>query len=222
MKNTNDNYSIITVEEMKVKVLNNAFIIDTRGENEFVNGFIPGAIFLGLNDKFEEWLLNIVPNSEPLAIVCNEGEEKNVVERILQLGYKNIDGFLEGGFDAWRNSQQPIDLIIEIEPDELAMDLPFDEKLVLIDVRKEVEFADGHVKEAVNIPLLNMVDPANISSIEESDNVYLQSNHGYRSVVAASLLKRQGIHNIRNVAGGLSEVRKQQGIEIAKDAAALN
>ena len=139
-----------------------------------------------------------------------------------RVGFSNIKGYLEGGFESWKKAGEKTDLIIEVEPDELAMDLPFDENLVVIDVRKEVEFADGHVKGAVNIPLGNMVDPGSMADIEDTDNLYLHCGSGFRSVVAASLLKRQGIHNLRNVVGGWSKIKEESGIKTEKDAAALN
>ena len=74
-------------------------------------------------------------------------------------------------------------MIIDIEPDELAMDIPFDDKLVVIDVRREPEFADGHVQGAINIPLEEMTDPASMANIEDDHNVYVHCASGYRSVI---------------------------------------
>ena len=110
-----------------------------------------------------------------------------------------MTGYLSGGFQAWKEAGEPIDMIIDVEPDELAMDLPFDDRLLVIDVRRETEFADGHIRNAVNIPLEEMTDPVNLANIEDEHNVYLHCAGGYRSVIAASLLKRQGLHNLRNV-----------------------
>ena len=113
-------------------------------------------------------------------------------------------------------------MLIDIEADELAMDIPFDDNLIVIDVRREAEFADGHVAGAMNIPLSDMSDPASMANIEEHHNLYVHCAGGYRSVIAASLLKRQGIHNLRNIVGGWTEIRKQTKIEIAKDKSVLN
>jgi hydroxyacylglutathione hydrolase len=113
-------------------------------------------------------------------------------------------------------------LIIDVEADELAMDIPFDENLVVLDVRKPAEFADGHVKEARNIPLDELTDPAAMAEIEEEQNVYVHCAGGYRSVIAASLLKRQGIHNLRNVVGGWARIKEQKNIETVKEKSVLN
>jgi hydroxyacylglutathione hydrolase len=115
-----------------------------------------------------------------------------------------------------------VDMIIEVEADELAMDLPFDDQLVVLDVRQPTEFADGHVKEAVNIPLSEMTDPARMANLEEEHNIYMHCAGGYRSVIAASLLKRQGIHNLRNVAGGWAKIKEQEKIGVVKENSVLN
>jgi hydroxyacylglutathione hydrolase len=113
-------------------------------------------------------------------------------------------------------------MIIDVEADELAMDIPFDDRLVVLDVRREVEFADGHVRGAVNIPLSDLADPANMANLEEDQNIYLHCGGGYRSIIAASLLKRQGIHNLRNVAGGWSKIKDEPRIEIDREKSVLN
>ena len=117
---------------------------------------------------------------------------------------------------------EEIDMIIDIEADELAMDIPFDNNLVVLDVRKPAEFAEGHVKDALNIPLHELIDPVNIASLEEDQNVYVHCQGGYRSVIATSLLKRQGIHNIRNVLGGWNSIKEQKKIETQKEKSVLN
>jgi rhodanese-related sulfurtransferase len=133
-----------------------------------------------------------------------------------------VAGYLQGGFEAWVAAGEPIDLIIDVEADELAMDIPFDENLVVLDVRKPAEFADGHVKDARNIPLDELIDPAAMAQIEDEQNVYVHCAGGYRSVIAVSLLKRQGIHNLRNVVGGWARIKEQENIETVKENSVLN
>lgn len=113
-------------------------------------------------------------------------------------------------------------MIINIEADELAMDIPHDDHLVVVDVRRETEFADGHVKGAKNIPLNEMTDVATIADFEDNQNLYIHCAGGYRSVIASSLIKRQGVHNLRNVTGGWAKIKDEKGITIEKDASVLN
>jgi len=104
----------------------------------------------------------------------------------------------------------------------LAMDIPFDENLVVLDVRKPTEFADGHVKDAVNIPLNDLIDPLNMATLEEEQNIYVHCQGGYRSMIASSLLKRQGFHNLRNVLGGWNKIKEQGKIKTEKEKSVLN
>jgi hydroxyacylglutathione hydrolase len=212
----------LSVGEFKEKMQADTVVVDTRNALVFSNGFVPGSIFIGLEGKFAEWAGSLLPFDKPLMLVTEEEQEKETITRLARVGLSDIQGYLKGGFDAWQNAGEKIDLVIEVEADELAMDLPFDDNLVVVDVRKEVEFADGHVKEAVNIPLGNMVDPASMAEIEDTDNLYLHCGSGYRSTIATSLLKRQGIHNVRNVMGGWDKIKAQPGIKIEKDASVLN
>lgn len=212
----------LSVEEFKNKIDGDAVILDTRKSSEFTAGFIPGSIFIGLEGKFADWAGTILPFDKPLILVTENGKEKETVTSLSEAGFSEIAGYLQGGFVSWKQVGEKTDLIIDVETDELAMDIPFDERLIVVDVRKEVEFADGHVKDAVNIPLANMADPASMANIEDTDNLYLHSGFGYRSTIAASLLKRQGIHNLRNILGGWEKIKNEPGIDTEKDPSVLN
>ena len=122
----------------------------------------------------------------------------DLVERRVRLIDRDDEGADQAG--------EPVDLIIDVEPDELIMDIPFDDHLVVMDVRKETEFADGHIKDAVNIPLNTLTDPASMANIEETDNVYVHCAGGYRSMIAASILKARGWNNIIDIDGGMKAI----------------
>jgi rhodanese-related sulfurtransferase len=113
-------------------------------------------------------------------------------------------------------------MIIDVEADELAMDIPHDPNLVVVDVRRETEFADGHIVNAQNLPLNEMNDVLNLSHFEDTQNLYIHCAGGYRSVIAASLLKREGTHNLRNVLGGWGKIKEQTNIKTQKEASVLN
>lgn len=213
------------LDPAQVKTLSketDAIILDTRPGGVFMEGFVPGSIFIGLEGRFAEWAGSLLPFHQPLIIVAEAGKEEESVLRLARVGFDQFLGYLKGGFEAWRDAGNTVDMVINIEADEFAMDIPFDENMVVMDVRKEMEYADGHVKDAVNVPLDTMMDLATLAQVEENDNVYLHCASGYRSVIAASLMKRQGIHNIRNIAGGYKAIKEQEKIEIVKDSSVLN
>ena len=197
-------------------------LLDTRPANVFVEGYIPGSIGIGLDGRFAEWAGSLLPFDKTFVLVTAPGDEKESVVRLARVGFDKMNGFLQGGFETWRNAGQPIDMIIDVEADELAMDIPFDPNLVVVDVRRETEYADGHIKGALNIPLNDLVDPASMVNFEEQHNLYLHCGGGYRSIIAASLMKRQGIHNLRNVTGGWAKIKEQKGIQIEKENSVLN
>jgi len=181
-------------------------ILDTRNATLFTQGFIPGAISIGLEGRFAEFAGSILPFDKAILLVCEPGTEKESIVRLARVGFENMIGHLAGGFDAWAKAGEPIDLIIDVEADELAMDLPFDPNMVIVDVRKTAEFDKGHIKEALTIPLDELTDPASMANFDDNQNIYIHCAGGYRSVIASSLIKRQGIHNIRNVIGGFKAI----------------
>jgi len=212
-----------SVDEFKKQITeNNPIILDTRNETLFSQGFVPGSVSIGLNGRFAEWAGSLLPFDQQIILVTDIGKEKETLVRLARVGFDKIIGYLNGGFEAWRKSGNDIDLIIDVDADELAMDLPFDKNLIVIDVRRETEFADGHILGAINIPLSEMNDPASMANLEETQNLYLHCGGGYRSVIAASLLKRQGIHNLHNVCGGWNKIKEQKAIQIVKENSVLN
>ena len=212
----------LSVKDFKNKVANDAIILDTRNSQEFTNGFIPDSIFIGLDGRFAEWAGTLLSFKKPIVLVTEKGKEEETLVRLARVGFENVEGYLKGGFNAWKKAGENIDIIINVEADELAMDIPFDDNLTVLDVRRFNEFVDGHVKEAINIPLAEMTDIAQIAQLEENQNIYIHCRSGYRSVIAASLLKQQGYHNLRNVLGGWNKIKEQKNIKTEKEPNVLN
>jgi len=200
----------------------NTILLDTRHADIFVQGFVPGSIFIGLEGRFAEWAGSLLPFDKDILLVVTGGLERETIVRLARVGFERFAGYLSGSFEAWQQSGETVDLIIDVEPDELAMDLPFDDRIVVVDVRKEPEFAEGHVKEAVNIPLDTLTDPGSMANIEDTHNLYVHCAGGYRSVIACSMMKQQGIHNLRNIVGGWGAIQQQSSIPTEKTVEALN
>jgi rhodanese-related sulfurtransferase len=212
----------LNVSEFKALVNDNTVVLDTRAETEFVKGFVPASINIGLNGRFAEWAGSLLPFDKSILLVTETGKEKETIIRLARVGFEKIDGHLQGGFEAWKKAGEKIDMIVEVEADELLMDMQFDKNLVVLDVRKENEFAEGHLPDAVNLPLNEMTDPGTMANIEDGHNLYVHCAGGYRSVIACSLLKREGIHNLRNISGGWNAIKAQEKVEIIKEKSVLN
>jgi glyoxylase-like metal-dependent hydrolase (beta-lactamase superfamily II)/rhodanese-related sulfurtransferase len=212
----------LTVEDVKQWAAADMLVLDTRPATQFTEGFIPGSIFIGLEGRFAEWAGALLPFDKPVILVTEPGKEEETVVRLARVGFDKMKGYLNGGFTAWQTAGEKVDMIVNIEADELAMDLPHDPNLTVVDVRRQTEYADGHVKDAQNIPLDEMTDVANIAGFEDNQNLYVHCAGGYRSVIAASLMKRQGIHNLRNILGGWGKIKEEKKIKTEKDTSVLN
>jgi len=212
----------LTIKEFKNKINTDVIILDTRPADTFIKGFVPDSIFIGLEGRFAEWAGSLLPFNKPFLLITEKGKEEETIIRLARVGFSKMEGYLKGGFEAWKKAGETIDLIIDVEADELAMDIPYDNNLLVIDVRRETEFAEGHIKNAINLPLDEMTDIVKLAVFENNHNLYVHCNGGYRSVIAASLMKRQGIHNLRNITGGWQKIQEVPTIKVVKDASVLN
>ena len=211
----------LSINNFKDFVSKDCILLDTREAGEFTNGFIPGSIYIELGHKFEEWSKKLLDPQKSILVIAPEGKEEEACKKLANEGFK-VEGFLEGGYQAWKNAGEKIDLIIDVEADELAMDIPFDPNLTVLDVRSYSEFAEGHLENAISLPVDEMTDIAQIAGFEENQNIYIYSGSGYKSVIASSLLKKQGYHNLRNVTGGWAEIEKQKNVVVQKEVSKLN
>lgn len=210
-------------EFKKAAAQENIIILDTRPSAEFPLGFVPNSISIGLDGRFAEWAGSLLSFQHPLLLVTTPGKERETIVRLARVGFDKMTGYLNGGFEAWKNAGEPIDMIVNVDADELAMDIPFDDNLVVVDVRKETEFANGHLKDAVNLPLDSLKDPGSMADLDDAQNIYVHCLGGYRSVIAASLIKKEGFHNIRNVTGGWNAIKElEDKFTIVKEPAVLN
>jgi hydroxyacylglutathione hydrolase len=212
----------LSIEEFKTLAKEDVIILDTRHATIFTQGFVLGSIFIGLEHRYAEWAGSLLSFNKKIILVTDAGKEEESVVRLARVGFDKMAGCLQGGFEAWKNAGEKVDMIIDVEPDELLMDLPHDPNITVLDVRKETEFADGHLKDAANLPLLDMTDLTLLAQFEEDENIYVHCAGGYRSVIASSILKKEGIHNLRNVLGGWSKIKEEEGVEVVKEVSVLN
>jgi glyoxylase-like metal-dependent hydrolase (beta-lactamase superfamily II)/rhodanese-related sulfurtransferase len=204
----------LSIAGFKEAVAAGAWIVDTRPSTTFTEGFVPDSISIGLDGRYAEWAGTLIPNHQMVVLVTEEGKEEESVVRLSRVGLDNAVGYLQGGYAAWQAAGERTDMIVDIEADEFAMDIPFDKRMEVIDVRKPGEFESGHVRGASNLPLSDMMDPLHIAMVDAEDNLYIHCAGGYRSVIACSLLKRQGFHNLRNVLGGWAKIKDEKGVPV--------
>ena len=200
----------------------NIIVLDSRQADEFADGHVPGALFIPFNEHFDQWLTTLIPAGRKILLVCAEEMAAPMAERIARCGRPAPLGWLSGGMAAWLADQQEFHLVIRVEADELAMDLPYDELLLVVDVRTEAEFAEGHVRDAMNIPMHSLSDTWTLALIEEEQHVYICGPSDEKSIMAASVILHQGYSILRTVDGGWEAIRSQKGIPIEKETDKLN
>jgi len=180
-----------------------AVILDVRHQSEFVKGFIPRSIFVGLAGGFAPWVgALLVDVKQPLLLVVEDGLEEEAVIRLSRVGFDNVIGILKGGFKSWTDSGKEIDKINTIEANKLEVLGSPD----VFDVRKTTEFDAGHVESAKSAPLDNLNNYLN--EFPNNGDFYIHCAGGYRSVIANSILKKHGIHNGIDVLGGYKSIAK--------------
>jgi len=183
-----------------------ALVLDVRHQLEFVNGFIPRSIFIGLKGGFAPWVGALIADvKQPLLLVVDKGMEEEAITRLSRVGFDNVLGYLEGGFEAWKASGREVDSLVSISAEEFSARLKTSE-IPVFDVRKEGEFLSAHVDNA-NLTSLDSLNN-HLGEFPKEGDFYLHCAGGYRSVIAASILKSRGIHNLIDVAGGMAAIRK--------------
>ena len=200
--------SLLALSLDKFKLLmhnDNTIILDVRDQNSFKKGFIPGSIFIGLNGSFAPWVGSVLKNIETkILLISEKDKEEEAILRLSRVGFDNCIGYLDGGFQSWKNSSNLIDTIDSVSANEL-------EKIIssisLIDVRKKGERNNGYLSESISMPLDDFKD--DIKEIDKKKKHFIHCAGGYRSMIAASLLKRNGFMSIVDVSGGFAAIRKE-------------
>lgn len=181
-----------------------ALVLDTRAAGEFAQGFIPRSINIGLDGDFAPWVgAMIVDVKQPLLLVTEPGKEEDAITRLSRVGFDHVLGYLQGGFEVWRASGKEVDHVERISAEQLAERFPLKESIV-IDVRKENEYAAEHVEDAYSRPLAYINEW--IQKLPKEQHFYLHCAGGYRSMIAASILLARGYRNFTDVEGGFASI----------------
>ncbi len=181
-----------------------AVMLDVRHQEEFVKGFIPNSVFIGLDGTFAPWVGALIRDvKQPILLIAPAGREEEAVTRLARVGFDNVLGFLKGGIEAWKSSGKEIDNLTSISAEEFAKRFK-DQKARVVDVRKENEFASRHVEGALLLPL-DFINE-NMAAFPADEPYFIHCAGGYRSVIASSILKARGMHNMIDVAGGFKAI----------------
>ncbi len=183
-----------------------ALVLDTRHQKDFVNGFIPNSIFIGVDGGFAPWVGALIADlHQPIVFIADEGREEEVVTRLSRVGYDNTLGFLKGGFTTWKNADKEVDSMLSVGAEVLKTKLET-ESINVLDVRKPGEYAAEHIESAKSTPLDFIND--GMERVDKEKEYYVHCAGGYRSVIFASILKSRGFDKVIDVAGGFAAIKK--------------
>jgi hydroxyacylglutathione hydrolase len=178
-----------------------ALVIDTRSKEIFPSAFIPGSLFIGLDDNFAPWAGALITNmKQPILLITEQGREEEAVIRLSRVGYDSAIGYLKGGIEAWKNAGFAIDTLAEETAEEFANLYKQDKNILLLDARKESEFNSQHIEGAINFPL-DFINQ-HMSMLDKNKQYHIHCAGGYRSVITSSILKSRGFNHIINIKGG--------------------
>jgi hydroxyacylglutathione hydrolase len=182
-----------------------AVILDTRKETIFVKGFIPQSIFIGIDGGFAPWVGSLIKDvKQPILLVADEDRIEEIITRLSRVGFDNTIGYLKGGFEAWVADNREIDSIHSINASDFEKEVT-ENRLPVFDVRKEGEFSSGHIDKANHVCLSGINE--HLAEFPKDKNFYVHCAGGYRSVIAASILKMRGYHNFTDIAGGFGAIK---------------
>lgn len=182
-----------------------ALILDVRPQVDFMQSHIPNSIFIGLNGSFAPWVGALITDiKQPILLIVPEGKNQEAVTRLSRVGYDNTLGYLEGGITAWQAAGKAIDTLDSITAQEFANRVNTN-TINILDVRKDGEYSSSHVKNAQHFALDFINEQMNEVSNNKTYHIYCAG--GYRSVIAASILKSRGFHNLVDVAGGFNAIK---------------
>ncbi|MEP0369313.1 MAG: MBL fold metallo-hydrolase [Cyclobacteriaceae bacterium] len=185
-----------------------ALVLDTRSAKSFSEGHVPNSIFIGIDGGFAPWVGALIPDlQQSIIFIADEGREEEVVTRLSRVGYDNTLGYLKGGIAAWKAEGKDVETVKSISADEFAK-VYTNESPSVLDVRKPGEYEAEHIEDAKTFPLDYISE--NMGDIDEDTTYHVHCAGGYRSMIAASILKSRGFHNLVDVAGGFKAISETE------------
>lgn len=196
------------VDSFEEKLKEGILLIDTRHQDDFIKGFIPGSMFVGIDGSFATWVGTLVTDlKQPILFIAEEGREEEVVMRFSRVGYDNVIGYLKGGFESWKKAGKEIESLDQVSAEEFS-DIYESGDYQLLDVRKESEYKSEHILNAKNLPLDFIF--STFVDVDKHKKYFVHCAGGYRSVIASSILKSKGFDQLVDIAGGFKSLSETE------------
>ena len=205
----------LNIDEFKTLSKNSdTIILDVRHQDDFKDGYVPDSIFVGLKGGFAPWVGSVIKDvNQKILLVCESGQEKEAITRLSRVGFDNVIGYLNGGFNSWKNSEEQIEKIESITATDLEKII--NNNISLMDVRACGERKNGLLENSFGIPLNNIESEYN--SLDKLTKHYIHCAGGYRSMIACSFLKKEGFNSVVDVQGGFAAISKTTTLKITRE-----
>ena len=185
-----------------------ALVLDVRAPENFAAGHVPNSIFIGLDGNFAPWVGELIVDvQQPILLVAPEGREEEAVTRLARVGFDQTLGFLQGGISAWQAAGKALESVHSISAAQFESEYAANRDRVF-DVRKPGEYQAEHIDGAHHAPLSSL--NSHLAEFPDTSPFYLHCAGGYRSMIASSMLKARGIHNMIDVQGGYAAISETQ------------
>ena len=205
------NTKALSVAEFQAQIENGALVLDVRSPDDFEKGFVPDAINIGLNGQYAPWVGALLDASVPLVLVTDEGKEMEAVLRLARVGYENVNGYLQGGIVAWEKAGNKTETINSVSAKDFVGNLKKSDNI--LDVRKPGEVESGIIENAQHICLSRL--QSQLNTLDKNKHYFIHCAGGYRSMMAASIMKQKGFNGVTNVLGGMGKI-KETGIALVQ------
>src|ERR1017187_9600604 len=190
----------IAPPELNTMLSTGEIALDVRPGDEFAAGHVPGSVNIALGGQFASWAGTVLGlSAHPVLIAASDAQLEEARLRLARVGIEVLDGYLDGGVAAWKQSGLPLANISQISVGALDARLKSHQVQVL-DVRREPEWDAAHITGATWWPLDNFrVSPP---EMDHAAPIAVHCKGGYRSMIASSLLQRAGFKHVINLIGG--------------------
>lgn len=204
------NLKPLSLANFESKIGDGALVLDTRNENFYEKGSIEESVNIPLNGQYAVWVGSLIPITKPLVLITESGKEHESVLRLARVGFENVQGYLEGGFETWNDSGNSVQTISSVEAEEM-MDY-VNKGYEILDVRRSTEAETEHVSGAINISLVDLEN--RISELDQHGHYLVHCAGGYRSMIATSILTNKGFEKIINIHGGFNKIKKVANVPL--------
>jgi glyoxylase-like metal-dependent hydrolase (beta-lactamase superfamily II)/rhodanese-related sulfurtransferase len=192
----------LSLDELLERQAAGAFVLDAREPQEFAAGHLPGSVNVPADGRFAETAGMFVRPDEEVVVIAPQDREEEIVVRLARIGFDRVAGYLREPEGAFLLAPERIERASRLTAAELDQALTRPEPPVVLDVRNVGELITGTIPGAVNIPLAQLA--RRLDEVPRDRAVVVNCAGGYRSSVAASVLRKAGWTDVSDLLGGFA------------------